>query len=136
MNIEEVIEWFEIAEEDLYAAKSLNNLHRKPLEIICYHCAQSIEKILKGFLVHSNIKPPKTHNLPLLLNMCAAKDTGFMSFGKECNMIVRYANEIRYPVRIEITEDDANYSIKSVEKMMKFKPIYDIAKSLDIWENL
>ena len=43
MNIEEVIEWFEIAEEDLYAAKSLNNLHRKPLEIICYHCAQSAD---------------------------------------------------------------------------------------------
>ena len=136
MNIEEVKEWFEIAEEDLYAAKSLNVLHRKPLEIICYLCAQSIEKLLKGFLVHSNIKPPKTHNLPLLLSMCKDVDSKFLSFEKECRIIVRYANEIRYPIKIEVNEDDANYSIKSVEKMMRFKPIYDLAKSLNIWEDL
>ena len=136
MNLEEVKEWFEIAEEDLYSSQVLNNNHRKPLEVICYLCSQSIEKLLKGFLVHSNIEPPKTHNLPLLLRMCADIDTGFLSFEKECRIIVRYANEVRYPIRIEITEDDANYAIKSVEKMMKFKPIYDLAKSLNIWEEI
>lgn len=32
--------------KDLEAAKFLTNMHPQPLEIICYHCQQSAEKIL------------------------------------------------------------------------------------------
>ena len=46
MNIDDVIEWIQIADDDLYAAQMLNELVRKPNEIICYHCAQAIEKYL------------------------------------------------------------------------------------------
>ena len=42
MKINDVIEWIQIAEDDLYAAKLLSEAVRKPFEIICYHCAQAI----------------------------------------------------------------------------------------------
>jgi predicted nucleotidyltransferase len=42
MNNENVKEWLQLANDDLYSAKILNEAVRKPYEIICYHCAQSI----------------------------------------------------------------------------------------------
>ena len=38
-------EWFEFAKRDLESAKFLMNMHPRPIEIICYHCEQSVEKI-------------------------------------------------------------------------------------------
>ena len=49
-NSKIVQEWFDIAEMDLSSAKYLQNMHPTPIEIICYHCQQSSEKFLKGFL--------------------------------------------------------------------------------------
>ena len=42
-------EWFEFVKRDLESAKFLMNMYPKPLEIICYHCEQSAEKI-EGFI--------------------------------------------------------------------------------------
>ncbi len=43
-------EWFKIAESDLSSAVFLQKMRPTPVEIICYHCQQSAEKYLKGFL--------------------------------------------------------------------------------------
>ena len=40
-------EWFEFAKCDLESAKFLVSMYPKPIEIICYHCEQSAEKIEK-----------------------------------------------------------------------------------------
>jgi hypothetical protein len=50
MHIEDVQEWLRIADDDLDSAKILNESVRKHCEIICYLCAQAIEKYLKGYL--------------------------------------------------------------------------------------
>ncbi|CCJ34472.1 HEPN domain-containing protein [Caloramator australicus] len=51
MNSKDIAnEWFEFAEMDLNSAKFLLNMHPKPLEIICYHCQQSAERI-KNFVL-------------------------------------------------------------------------------------
>ena len=42
-------EWFEFAKRDLESAKFLINMHPVPIEIICYHCEQSAEKIERFF---------------------------------------------------------------------------------------
>jgi len=59
MNNENVREWLQLADDDLYSAKILNEQVRRPFEIICYHCAQSIEKYLKAYLTFNNIVPKK-----------------------------------------------------------------------------
>ncbi|WP_282433370.1 HEPN domain-containing protein [Desulfosporosinus sp. FKA] len=38
------------AETGLQSALFLLNMHPAPLEIICYHCQQSAEKYLKGYI--------------------------------------------------------------------------------------
>jgi HEPN domain-containing protein len=77
MNNENVMEWLQLADEDLYSAKLLNEANRKPYEIICYHCAQAAEKYLKGYLAFQDIIPKKTHDLIFLNNLCIEKDTEF-----------------------------------------------------------
>jgi len=39
---------------DLGTAEYLQNMSPLPLEIICYHCQQSAEKYLKGYLAQPN----------------------------------------------------------------------------------
>jgi HEPN domain-containing protein len=63
MNNENVKEWLQLAEDDLYSAKILNEAIRRPYEIICYHCAQATEKYLKAYLAFRDIIPKKTHDL-------------------------------------------------------------------------
>jgi len=132
MKIKDVIEWIQIAEDDLYSAKTLYGQVRKPYEIICYHCAQSTEKYLKGYLSYNDIIPEKTHNLLLLLELCIEKDKNFENIRTECSLLNRFTNEIRYPHRIEIKKEDVDYSINSVERIRNIDPI---KKVIDIINN-
>ncbi len=65
-----VDEWLNIAEMDMASAKFLQNMHPVPVEIICYHCQQSAEKYLKGYLAFNEEEVLKTHDLLALNNMC------------------------------------------------------------------
>jgi len=126
MKINDVIEWIQIADDDLYSAKTLNESVRKPYEIICYHCAQATEKYLKSYLAYNDIIPQKTHNLLFLLEICVEKDNCFEIIRTECGLLNRFTNEIRYPHRIEIKEEDVNYSISAVEQIKNLEPLKNI----------
>jgi len=131
MKINDVREWVQIADEDLYSANILNESIRKPKEIICYHCAQAIEKYLKGYLAYKNIIPEKTHNLLFLSELCERINNGFDIIKTECSFLNRYTNEIRYPHRIEIQDEDVNYSLKAVEKIRNIEPIKEMIEAIN-----
>jgi len=130
MNIESVKEWFRFADNDLDSAKILNSAVRKHFEVICYLCAQATEKYLKGYLIYQNIVPKKTHDLSFLNSICIEKDDNFQNIQPFCDFLTTFANEIRYPHRYEITEDDVNFCVKAVEKIRNCKPILDLRNSL------
>jgi HEPN domain-containing protein len=126
MHIEDVKEWLRIADDDFDAAIILNESARKHYEIICYLCAQAIEKYLKGYLAWNDIIPEKTHNLAYLNRICADKDKIFENVKTECDIINRYGNDIRYPHKYEVNESDVNFSINAVEKIKNIEPLIDI----------
>ena len=128
MNSEDVKEWLQIADEDLYSAKILNEAVRKPVEIICYHCAQAVEKYLKGFLIYHDVIPQKTHNLKLLNNLCAEFDDTFNDILHLCDFLNKFANDIRYPNKYEVTGDHADFAINAAEKIKNFKPVIDLVQ--------
>ena len=130
MDIKDVIEWFMIADEDFDSAKILNGAVRKHKEIICYHCAQSIEKYLKGYLTYNDIIPQKTHNIILLNEICIELDHTFEQIRNECGFLNKFANEVRYPYRIEIKEDDVMYVLNAVEKIRNIEPILNLRNLL------
>jgi HEPN domain-containing protein len=126
MKIKDVIEWIQIADDDLDSAKILNESFRKYNEIICYHCAQAAEKYLKGYLSYNDIIPQKTHNLLLRNEICIETDNSFENIRTECSLLNRFTNEIRYPQRIEISEKDVYYSIVAVERIGDFEPMQNL----------
>jgi HEPN domain-containing protein len=131
MKIKDVEEWIQLADEDLYSAKILNDATRKPFEIICYHCAQAIEKYLKAFLVYKDIIPEKTHNLRYLNDLCIEIDKEFQNVTILCDYINRFSNEIRYPHKFEVNESDVNYSLDAVDKLKNLQPIINIRNEIE-----
>lgn len=120
-NNDLVKEWYSFAMMDFSAAIHLNNtMLPKPLEIICYHCQQSAEKILKGFLISNIIEPPKTHDLQQLCEMCIEINDDFDDLKNVCNDLNRYGVQARYPNEIEVLETDVEMALQSVQTMLEF----------------
>ena len=113
-------EWFEFAKRDLESAKFLLNMYPKPVEIICYHCEQSAEKYLKGYLIKHDNKVEKTHDLVLLNNKCKIHDESFLCIEDECIELVPYGVQVRYPYQLEVTEEDMESAIESAERIETF----------------
>ena len=132
MEIEDVMEWIQLADDDFDSAKILSEAFRKHNEIICYHCAQSAEKYLKAYLTWKDVVPEKTHNLLFLNKLCIEKDAEFQKINTLCDFLNRFANDIRYPHKYEVTENNIKFSISAVEKIRNIKPIIEIIKMNNI----
>jgi HEPN domain-containing protein len=135
MDIEDVKEWLMIADDDFDSAKILNESMRKHNEIICYHCAQSIEKYLKAYLIFHDIVPEKTHNLLFLNNICIEKDKKFEEVITECGYMNRFGIDTRYPRRIETKDEDVIFSINAVEKVRTIEPIISLRNKILVIQN-
>ena len=115
-----VNEWFYLADKDIKSAEFLKNMIPLPLEIICYHCQQSAEKILKGFLIFKVDKFTKTHDLIMLNKKCLKYNLVFKEIDEECLRLTDYGVNIRYPFHLELTKQDMELAIKDANKIMKF----------------
>lgn len=58
-------EWLDHSRKDLDSAVFLTKMMPEPLEIICFHCQQSVEKALKAYLSFLNLRPRTDNKLPL-----------------------------------------------------------------------
>ena len=110
-------EWFKIAEADLSSAEFLQNMQSMPTEIICYHCQQSAEKYLKGFLALNNEEIKRTHDLVILSKECRKYSEDFETIEEDCLMLTDYGVNIRYPFPMDINESDMKVAVKSAHKI-------------------
>lgn len=113
------LEWFKFAEEDLSSAEFLLNKRPVPLEIICYHCQQSAEKYLKGFILLNGEKIQRTHDLIFLNNICKKYNKTFHEIEEDCLELIDYGVEVRYPMNIHLEDYDVKNALKSAEKIKK-----------------
>ena len=132
METEYTTEWFEIADMDLASAEYLCGMRPQPLEIICYHCQQSAEKYLKGYLIHCGImEPPKTHNLDDLCELCSDFDELFQEIRTACNTLTVYGVQPRYPNDMEVLANDMQRALCYARQIKEFAPLHDIRQKLD-----
>ena len=115
-----VNEWLKYANNDLEAANHLLTLYPLKLEIICYLCQQSAEKMLKAFWLYSEIFPPKTHDLELLRSKCEEFDASFFELVGECIRLNDYSSQPRYPFNLEITDEDMLMAMKDSKRISEF----------------
>ena len=116
-----VEEWLELAESDLAFAKTgfeSDDFYH----LICFHCQQSIEKILKAYLVDQEIKFPKVHDLIQLNKLCSEADVSFENFNKDLKYLNTFYIETRYAGGFfqSITKVDAQKAIESAIQILNF----------------
>jgi len=119
----DIKEWIRFAQMDYDAAKKMAGTHRPiPLEIVCYHCQQSVEKILKAFVIAKVGTLTKTHDLVFLLNQCKRISSVFNmpNFDKVCTTLTTYASFSRYPSNLEIDETQMNLALKYAHEILEF----------------
>lgn len=121
MKNPEALDWYKFAQMDMMSASTLNeHAHPKPLEIICYHSEQCAEKMLKGFLIANSVSAPRTHDLPLLCDMCVELDERFSELSDICEFLTSYGIQPRYPNEIEVLDEDVNRALKSIQAIVDF----------------
>ena len=114
-------EWLAYAERDFLTAEHLaKTLYPIPIEIVCYHCQQSAEKFLKGFIADLNKPLQKTHDLRLLVSECAMIKSEFKSLEQECARLAPYGVQARYPFAIDIQEEDMRLALSDANEIMQF----------------
>jgi len=131
MGNNNVMGWFHFADTDLALAEHACLMHPRPLEIICYHCQQAAEKYLKGYLVHKGIRPPKTHELDLLCNMCLEFDSRFDEIFDKCEMLSDYGVQPRYPNEMEIFEHHMQKALTCAQQIKAFAPLQELRAELE-----
>ena len=89
--------WLAKAYNDLRGAQRMIDIAPPILDLACYHCQQTAEKALKGFLVFKHAGFDRTHNLNYLLHLCATYDESFNNLMDDAELLTPYAVEVRYP---------------------------------------
>ena len=113
-------EWFKVAETDLASAEYLQGMRPIPIEVICYHCQQSAEKHMKGFLALKGEAIEKIHDLVRLNKMCLKYEEDFKTIEEDCLMLTDYAVNVRYPFPMDINEADMHLALKSARRIKDF----------------
>ena len=114
---------------DLASAEFLLAMYPQPIAIICYHCQQSAEKCLKGLLALKNQVPPKTHDLPLLIDACNQLIPEIMTVSSQCAALNPFSSQPRYPRELLITESDMQTAIKNAKAVYVFTQPFIAPKS-------
>ena len=113
-------EWLDLAEMDLGAAEYLLGMRPVPVEIICYHCEQAAEKMLKGTLAQFGMEPPKTHDLIQLCKLCMEQDPQFEQLAYACVELTPDGVQVRDPSHLELDESDMNCALRECRKIRGF----------------
>jgi len=106
--------WFEYAENDFEAVTILSAQLKPKYEIVCYHCQQCAEKLLKGYIASNKGRLQKTHDLVVLCETCSTFDPDFETIINQCSDLTIYASEVRYPNLLEI---ENYHMIKAIENV-------------------
>jgi len=93
----EWLSWVRRAINDFKSAKKLFSGKNKFLNTAVFHCQQSVEKILKSFLVYKEIKFEKVHNIVYLLDKCVEVDKTLNKWYQAAEILTPYATIFRYP---------------------------------------
>ena len=111
-------EWMEFAKMDFLTAKHLyEHMYPKPLEIICYHCQQAIEKLLKGVLISRGVTIEKTHDLGLLAEMLQEYTEVDEKYLEICDDLTPYGVKIRYPQELFIEEYHVKKALEETQEL-------------------
>ncbi len=94
---ETVREWLDKAASDWTTVEILTADERCPIETVCFHCQQYVEKLLKAFLTLHGTEAPRTHDLKRLIQLAAPRCPELSRLADRVDSLTGYAIQSRYP---------------------------------------
>ena len=120
-------ELYAAAEMDIKTVDSLLTLPKYPEDqmynIICFHATQAVEKFLKGYIINNGKTVEKIHNLDILQKAAMGIDNSFSKIMDDCLLLNEYGPKIKYSTRNQVTKQDMDKIINSLENVCNFPPI-------------
>jgi len=113
--------WLMKSRRDLLSAKRLARGKEPYFDTAIYHCQQSVEKAVKGWLVYHDQSFEKTHDLRLLVTQASEVDSKFKGWLDIAVQVAPYATAYRYPGEIlEPTEEEYKEAFKAASGFYEF----------------
>lgn len=126
-------EWIDMADTDYGVAEHLfKTYYPKPYEIICYHCQQAVEKMIKGIIIAVEIPGgmPKSHDLSFLLNLVKNRISVPEKIYDYADELTPYGVAIRYPNELFLEERHAKTALQMTQEALEWgKEIIEEQKS-------
>ena len=119
--------WATKAYHDLVGARKSAEDDDVSLDVAVYHCQQAAEKSLKAFLLFHSQPLQKTHNLAILLPLCASIAAGFGAYQADATLLNPLSVMFRYPddhVPMNPTRAEFDEALAAAQR------IYDFVLSL------
>ncbi len=91
------LQWVAKADNDFLTIENNVNAAVVPWDAVCFHAQQAAEKFLKAFLAYHGQDPPRTHDLPALLQACRALDNTLPDLRSDAVLLMPYIAASRYP---------------------------------------
>ena len=106
--------WINLSQRDYTVASHLNTtLIPKPIEVICFHSQQTVEKALKAILAYYEADIPRTHDIIALNKLCKMHTDKVQVDVVVAEAMTNFAVVTRYVEdRRDYTEDTADFALK------------------------
>ena len=113
--------WINLAERDYTVASHLHTtLIPQPIEIICFHCQQVLEKAYKAVLAYYEADIPRTHDIIALNKLCKEHTDKVQMDVVVAEAMTNFAVVTRYVEdRRDYTEDTAKFALKQADQALK-----------------
>ena len=112
------LDWYDKSKKDLEGAKILFK-HGGDNSIVAFHCQQSIEKLLKGYILKVTQTLSEGHSLVYLCKQAISFDNSLKPYLKDCAYVNQFYIETRYPadLPISLTTEETEECISIAEKL-------------------
>ena len=106
--------WMQRAASDINAADALLASPDPSIDAICFHAHAAVEKWLKALIVvHTQVFPPKTHELPTLLALLPEDIRSDAVMTAACAMLMTVYPKSRYPEAGMPSASEATEAVKA-----------------------
>ncbi len=92
-----VRQWKKKAQSDWTTVEILLAHEQCPAEVVCFHCQQYVEKLLKALLSRHSIEAPRTHDLRRLIQLAESLVPDLSQFSDASDKLTVHGVETRYP---------------------------------------
>jgi HEPN domain-containing protein len=114
-------EWSLNLSRRLLAAQKLSDDPAVYADVAIYHCQQSAEKAIKGFLILQDQSFPRTHDVRLLLQLAITVEPNLQTYEEASELLTPYATEFRYPSDVmNPTEEELVEALENAEEIFNF----------------